>query len=44
MSSNYNNRCRPAEVLIRENGDIVLIRERDTIEDTVRHQIPLKEI
>ncbi len=33
MSSNYNNRLRPAEVLIRQNGDVVLIRERDTIED-----------
>ncbi len=33
MSSNYNNRLRPAEVLIRENGEAVLIRERDTIED-----------
>ncbi len=33
MSSNYNNRLRPAEVLIRQNGDTVLIRERDTIDD-----------
>lgn len=44
MSSNYNNRLRPAEVLIRENGEIVLIRERDTIEDTINHQIPLKNV
>ncbi len=44
MSSNYNNRLRPAEVLIRENGDVVLIRERDTLEDIVKHQIPLEEV
>lgn len=33
MSSNYNNRLRPAEVLIRENGETVLIRRRDTLDD-----------
>ena len=37
MSSNYNNRLRPAEVLIRENGEVVLIRERDELEDLLRH-------
>lgn len=37
MSSNYNNRLRPAEVLIRENGEAVLIRERDELEDLTRH-------
>lgn len=42
MSSNYNNRLRPAEVLIRENGEVVLIRERDTMEDIFKHQLPLK--
>lgn len=41
MSSNYNNRLRPAEVLIRENGDIVLIRNRDTLEDIISKFIPL---
>jgi diaminopimelate decarboxylase len=41
MASNYNNRLRPAEVLIRENGDVVLIRERDTLDDLLRHQISL---
>ena len=41
MSSNYNNRLRPAEVLIRENGDVVLIRERDELEDLTRHMISL---
>jgi len=36
MSSNYNSRLRPAEVLIRENGQPVLIRERDNIEDLLK--------
>ncbi len=40
MSSNYNNRLRPAEVLLR-NGSHVLIRERDTIEDLFKRQIML---
>ena len=44
MSSNYNNRLRPAEVLIRENGEAILIRERDTLEDIVKRQISLKEV
>jgi len=38
MSSNYNSRYRPAEVLWR-NGQAVLIRERETFEDLLRHQI-----
>lgn len=42
MSSNYNNRLRPAEVLIRENGEAVLIRKRDTLEDIVKNFISLK--
>lgn len=34
MSSNYNSRCRPAEVLV--NGDqSYLIRRRETIEDAI---------
>ena len=33
MSSNYNNRLRPAEVLIRENGESVLIRRRESFAD-----------
>lgn len=33
MSSNYNQRLRPAEVLITESGAPRLIRRRDTIED-----------
>ncbi|NLJ88239.1 MAG: diaminopimelate decarboxylase [Epulopiscium sp.] len=36
MSSNYNNRLRPAEVLIKENGEHQLVRRRDTLEDLIR--------
>lgn len=37
MSSNYNNRLRPAEVLIREDGSPVLIRRRDVLDDLLRN-------
>lgn len=37
MSSNYNNRLRPAEVLIDEKGNDILIRRRDTLEDLMRN-------
>lgn len=37
MSSNYNSRYRPAEVLIYE-GKAHLIRKRETFEDLVRNQ------
>ena len=37
MSSNYNNRLRPAEVLIDEEGNYRLVRRRDTLEDLVRN-------
>lgn len=33
MSSNYNNRLRPAEVIITTQGQDVLIRRRETLED-----------
>lgn len=33
MSSNYNMRLRPAEVLVRADGSHCLIRRRDTYED-----------
>ncbi|WP_105619536.1 diaminopimelate decarboxylase [Vallitalea okinawensis] len=36
MSSNYNNRLRPAEVLIDLEGNPRLIRKRDTLEDLLR--------
>jgi diaminopimelate decarboxylase len=38
MASNYNSRLRPAEVLII-NGEAKLIRERETLDDLLRHQI-----
>lgn len=38
MSSNYNSRYRPAEVLVLE-GKAHLIRKRETFEDLIRHQI-----
>lgn len=44
MASNYNNRLRPAEILIRENGEVVLIREREVLEDLLRHQIALENV
>ncbi|NMB97017.1 MAG: diaminopimelate decarboxylase [Clostridiaceae bacterium] len=37
MSSNYNNRLRPAEVLIQLDGTPKLIRRRDTLEDLIRN-------
>lgn len=37
MSSNYNSRPRPAEVLLY-NGKAHLVRTRETIEDILRHQ------
>ena len=35
MSSNYNNRLRPAEVLIDALGNDRLIRKRESFEDLV---------
>jgi len=40
MSSNYNSRLRPAEVLILK-GRPHLIRERETFEDILRHQVEI---
>ena len=40
MSSNYNSRYRPAEVLWH-NSKAHLIRERETFEDLLKHQIIL---
>lgn len=37
MSSNYNSRFRPAEVMLHGGRDH-LIRERETLEDLLRHQ------
>ncbi|MHA1145374.1 MAG: diaminopimelate decarboxylase [Candidatus Helarchaeota archaeon] len=38
MASHYNARLRPAEVLIRQ-GKPILVRERETLEDLLKHQI-----
>ncbi|MCB0737626.1 MAG: diaminopimelate decarboxylase [Bacteroidetes bacterium] len=40
MSSNYNSRVRPAEVLIH-NGEAHLIRKRETLDDLIRNQIEI---
>lgn len=40
MSSNYNSRRRPAEVLIY-NGEDHLIRERETMDDILRNQVEI---
>ena len=39
MSSNYNFRCRPAEVLVEEGG-ARLIRRRETYDDLVHNECP----
>lgn len=41
MSSNYNSRYRPAEVMIYEGQDY-LIRERETMEDLLRGQVMMQ--
>ncbi|HMQ47920.1 MAG TPA: diaminopimelate decarboxylase [Saprospiraceae bacterium] len=38
MSSNYNSRYRPAEVMVHE-GQAYLIRQRETMQDLLRNQI-----
>lgn len=38
MSSNYNSRMRPAEVLIH-NGEAHLIRKRETLDDLLANQV-----
>jgi diaminopimelate decarboxylase len=40
MSSNYNSRFRPAEVLVHE-GRAQLIRRRESLDDLLRHQIDI---
>lgn len=41
MSSNYNSRYRPAEVLVHE-GEAVLVRRRETIDDLLSTQIDIE--
>jgi diaminopimelate decarboxylase len=38
MSSNFNSRLKPAEVMVK-NNEISLIRKRDTMEDLLKNQI-----
>lgn len=40
MSSHYNSRYKPAEVLVK-NGQAFLIREADQFDDLIRKQVPL---
>lgn len=42
MSSNYNSRPRPAEVLVLD-GKAHLIRRRETLEDLLRNQVEIVE-
>ena len=41
MSSNYNGRLRPAEVLVKEDREVCLIRKRDTFEDLAGNYVLL---
>jgi len=43
MASNYNSRYRPAEVLWKD-GQAHLIRKRETFEDLIANQVPLKQL
>ena len=38
MSSNYNSRCKPAEILVKD-GEALLIRKRDEFEDLLKNQV-----
>lgn len=40
MASNYNSRLKPAEILIKD-GKAHVIRERETFEDILRHQLDI---
>lgn len=41
MSSNYNSRCRPPEILV-DGSDLYLIRDRETFDDLIaKENIPL---
>lgn len=39
MASSYNQRFRPAEILIKADESIQLIRKRDTFEDLIRNML-----
>ncbi|ATL47172.1 diaminopimelate decarboxylase [Chitinophaga caeni] len=40
MSSNFNSRLKPAEVLVKD-GKATLIRKRDTLDDLLKNQVEL---
>jgi diaminopimelate decarboxylase len=40
MSSNYNSRFRPAEVMVK-NGNLQLIRRRDEFDDLLKNQVEI---
>jgi diaminopimelate decarboxylase len=42
MSSSYNSRLRPAEILVRDNGMVSVIRARDSLEDLLRGQLSIE--
>jgi diaminopimelate decarboxylase len=41
MSSNYNSRFRPAEILVH-NGEAKLIRKRETFDDLLKNQVDIE--
>tara|TARA_R110002050_G_scaffold1281_1_gene9134 strand:+ start:19819 stop:21057 length:1239 start_codon:yes stop_codon:yes gene_type:complete len=43
MSSNYNSRFRPPEVLWHK-GEAILIRERETFDDILKNQVDVKNL
>ncbi|MCK4855166.1 MAG: hypothetical protein KAT31_12905, partial [Bacteroidales bacterium] len=43
MSSNYNSRYRPAEVMVHKQRDY-LIRKREEMEDLTRNQVILNDV
>ena len=43
MSSNYNSRYRPAEVLVHRGKDY-LVRKREELEDLTRNQVILEDM
>lgn len=38
MGSQYNSRQRPAEVLVRPDGSVLVIRERETLQDLIQSE------
>uniref|UniRef100_Q3ARK4 Diaminopimelate decarboxylase n=1 Tax=Chlorobium chlorochromatii (strain CaD3) TaxID=340177 RepID=Q3ARK4_CHLCH len=39
MGSNYNGRLRPAEVMVRRNGEVVLTRRRESFEQLIQNEV-----